>query len=619
MKKAFLAVLCSLTFILSACEVSVVSIPQSDSIGGFSSSDSSSTRGEESLHSDQDSNGYCDDCQEKVTVTFDVYSVNDLHGKLTDGDNHPGVDELSAYFKNAKAKNENTILLSAGDMWQGASESNLTRGNIITEWMNEMDFVSMTLGNHEYDWGEDAIENNAELAEFPFLALNVYDRATNQRVDYCDSSVMVDMSGVQIGIIGAMGDCYSSISADKVEDVYFVTGQSLTKLVKAEAEKLRNNGADFIIYALHDGESGRIGSYYDESLSNGYVDLVFEGHSHQQYTVKDTYGVYHLQGGGDNKGVSHASVTINVAEAKTVVSKAEFISTSSYTHLTPDPVVDNLLAKYDDKIAQASRLLGKNDKLRSSTEICQTVAQLYYQAGIEKWGDEYDIVLGGGFLNTRAPYDLSAGNIYYGDLVNVLPFDNEIVLCAIKGKYLKSRFFDLPDRYYISYGEYGETVKASIQNNKTYYLVTDRYTSQYSWNNLTEIAFYDDTTYARDLLAEHIENGHWTKPATLTDIPTLLQIAQNLTDNEETSDVYYVTGKIVSITSPEKYGNITIEDENGNRLYIFGTWDASGNRYGDMSNKPQVGDTVTLCGAMKKYVYNGNVTLEMQNGIFQNL
>ena len=189
MKKAFLAVLCSLTFILSACESSVVSITQSDSIGGFSSSDSSSTGVEESLHSDQDSNGYCDDCQEKVTVTFDVYSVNDLHGKLTDGDNHPGVDELSAYFKNAKAKNENTILLSAGDMWQGASESNLTRGNIITEWMNEMDFVSMTLGNHEYDWGEDAIENNAELAEFPFLALNVYDKATNQRVDYCDSSV----------------------------------------------------------------------------------------------------------------------------------------------------------------------------------------------------------------------------------------------------------------------------------------------------------------------------------------------------------------------------------------------------------------------------------------------
>jgi 2',3'-cyclic-nucleotide 2'-phosphodiesterase (5'-nucleotidase family) len=382
---------------------------------------------------------------------------------------------------------------------------------------------------------------------------------------------------------------------------------------------LRSNGADFIIYAIHDGESGSVGSYYDTSLSNGYVDLVFEGHSHQQYVVQDTYGVYHMQGGGDNKGVSHAKITINFANDKTKVNKAEFVSTGSYTHLTPDPVVEDLLEKYDEQISQASRLLGKNDKLRSSTEICQTVADLYYEAALEKWGDKYDIVLGGGFLNTRAPYDLSAGNIYYGDLVNVLPFDNQIVLCSIQGRYLQSRFFDLPDRYYISYGEYGESVKANIQNNKTYYLVTDRYTSLYTWNNLTEIEFYDETTYARDLLAEYIEAGNWTQPITMTDIPTLLSIAQGLGYNKETAEVYYVTGKIISIASASLYGNITIEDENGNQLYIYGTWDINGNRYGNMANKPQVGDTVVLCGAMKKYVYNGKVTLEMQNGVFQNL
>jgi glycosyltransferase involved in cell wall biosynthesis len=75
----------------------------------------------------------------------------------------------------------------------------------------------MTLGNHEYDWGEDYILENYELAEFPFLAINIYDNDTNKLVEYCQPSVMVEKSGVQIGIIGAIGDCYSSISADKVE------------------------------------------------------------------------------------------------------------------------------------------------------------------------------------------------------------------------------------------------------------------------------------------------------------------------------------------------------------------------------------------------------------------
>ena len=666
MKKTLLAMLVSLTFILSACEIPTqsTSIPNSDN--GHSSSlltddsglsnsteestensvsnsienseadstdsvtedssndsvedssvDSSETPSEEESHRDNNNDDYCDGCGENVTVTFDVVGINDLHGKLEDGDNHPGVDELTTYLKNLKAKNENTILLSSGDMWQGASASNLTHGNIITEWMNEMDFVSMTLGNHEYDWGEEAILNNAELAEFPFLALNIYDSATQQRVDYCDASVMVEMDGVQIGIIGAMGDCYSSIASDKVEDVYFVTGPSLTSLVKAEANKLRNAGADFIIYSIHDGGSGYLGSYYDTSLSDGYVDLVFEAHSHSQYVLQDAKGVYHLQGGGDNKGVTHAKIKINIANDKTAVSNAEFISTSSYTYLTPDPIVGELLEKYDDKISVGEQYVGKNDKLRNSTEICQTVADLYYAAGVEKWGEEYDIVLGGGFLNTRAPYELTAGNLYYGDLMNVLPFDNQLVLCSIQGKYLQSRFFDLPDRYYISYDAYGESVKANIDSNKTYYLVTDRYTSLYSWNNLTEIEFYDDTTYARDLLADFIEAGGWTKPITMTDIPTLLQIGGALSDNEETATAYYVKGKIVEITSPEKYGNMTIEDEDGNRLYIYGTWDESGStRYGNMTTKPQVGDTVVLCGSIKKYVAYGNTTIEMMNGRF---
>ena len=70
--------------------------------------------------------------------------------------------------------------------------------------------------------------------------------------------------------------------------------------------KLRDAGADVIVYLIHDGGSytdvGNTAGYYDQTLSSGdYVDLVFEGHSHSYYIFTDTYGVPHLQGGGDNK------------------------------------------------------------------------------------------------------------------------------------------------------------------------------------------------------------------------------------------------------------------------------------------------------------------------------
>lgn len=358
-------------------------------------------------HVDEDADDLCDTCGFSVLVYVDFYVVNDLHGKLEDGENHPGADELSTYLKNARLKDEYAFILSAGDMWQGSAESNSTKGLIMTDWMNEMDFVAMAVGNHEYDWGEEYVENNAELAEFPFLAINIYDRETNQRVDYCQSSVMVEAGGLQIGIIGAIGDCYSSISSDKVEGIYFKVGNELTNLVKAESEKLRQDGADCIVYLIHDGygrsqsnpsiPSSQIRSYYDVELSNGYVDLVFEGHTHQSYILQDEYGVYHMQHKGDNLGgISHMEVGINSVNSTVKVNVARLVSTDSYKTLTPDDVVDNLLDKYKEQIEPTNEVLGYNNAYRSGDWLRQIVANLYYDKGVEKWGEEYDIVLGGG-------------------------------------------------------------------------------------------------------------------------------------------------------------------------------------------------------------------------------
>lgn len=469
-----------------------------------SSNENSSNTDCENTHTDVNDDGRCDGCQISVTVTFDFLALNDLHGKFADTDTQPGVDELSTYIKETRAMNKNTVVLSSGDMWQGSSESNLTKGKIITEWMNEMDFVAMTLGNHEYDWGEEFVIENSELAQFPFLGINVYERDTNERVDYCQPSVVVEQSGVKIGIIGSIGDCYSSISSDKVQDIYFKTGSELRELVKAESIRLREEGADFIVYSTHEGY------HYDSVLSNGYVDLIFEGHTHQDYVSQDSAGVYHLQNGGDNDGISHAQVTINYANGNATVNKAEFVSTSKYQNLSDDPIVEELMKKYEDEIALAGKVLGKNSKYRSSTEILNTCARLYYETALATWGDEYDIVLGGGFMSARFPYEVQAGTVTYGDLQNVLPFDNQLVLCSISGYYLRTKFFETTNnRYYIYYGDYGAQVKANIKNNETYYIVTDSYSSSYGPNHLTEIARFDETTFARDLLAAYIEQGGW--------------------------------------------------------------------------------------------------------------
>ena len=469
---------------------------------------------------DDNDDGHCDTCGISVLVVLDFYAINDLHGKFTDGDNHPGVDELTTYLKNCVAADESSILLSSGDTWQGGAASNLTHGLILTDWMNEMDFACMTLGNHEYDWGEEAIEQNAELAEFPLLAINVYDKETNARVDYCEPSVLIEQDGLCIGIIGAIGDCYSSIAPDKVEGVYFKTGKELTALVKAESERLRALGADLIVYSLHDGHSqssyddvsviatSRLNAYYDISLSDGYVDLVFEGHTHQRYVLKDEHGVYHLQNGGDNKGICHVELTVNPITDSYQIQTAEFVATSRYDTLPDDALVEDLLEKYKDQVSSADEILGKNARSRDSRELRSTVAKLYYEFGLEQWGDEYDIVLGGGYLTTRSPGYLPAGDVTYSQLLSIFPFDNRLALCSVQGRDLSSKFFNTNNsNYYIYYDSYGASVKQHLDPNATYYIIVDTYTASYAPNRLTVVEEFDADVFARDLLAEYIKAG----------------------------------------------------------------------------------------------------------------
>lgn len=457
---------------------------------------------------------------DSALVRFDIYVVNDLHGRLTDTDMQPGVDELSTYLKLAR-QSGNTILLSTGDMWQGGAEANLTGGLIVTEWMNELGFDAMTIGGHEYDWGEAGIRQNDELAEFPFLGINIYSRLTNRRPTYCESSLTVELDGVQIGIIGAIGDCSGSVAAENIKDVCFKTGDELTELVKAEAEKLRSEGADFIIYTVHDGgtqttdgmepapaDQEELRSYYDTALSDGYVDLVFEADSHYWYSLEDQQGVYHLQAGGNNQGLSHATVLIDKATGTADILTAELLPASKYASMAADPIVEQLLQKYDEQVAPAAQILGTNSQYKNNTMLGDLVAKLYRDSGLEKWGDEYDIVLGGGYIFCRSPGYLSAGQVSYGQLMSLLPFDNEITLCSIRGSDLLSRFLENDHyAYHISTTAYGDSIRGSIDPDATYYVVTDSYSACYAPNNMTVIDIYSEDIFARDLLADYIAAG----------------------------------------------------------------------------------------------------------------
>lgn len=631
--KKWLSIVClAAVFAFSGCggEASVSSTQDPDSSApssAFGDSSSSSSNGAASSPDDDSSfvssgsdltSNSSDDGSgnedPSTNVTLEFFSINDLHGKFKDTDSNCGVDEMTAYLRAQQKNNPNTVLLSAGDMWQGSSESNLTYGNIITDWMNDLDFAAMTLGNHEYDWGEEYIEQNAEIAEFPILGINVYDPDTNERETYAQPSVMIEKNGVQIGVIGAIGDCISSIASDKTADVYFKTDDALTELVKAESTRLREQGADVIVYSLHDSGSSN-DSYYNEELSNGYVDLVFEGHSHAYVRRQDKYGVWHLQAGGDNKtGLSYAKLSVDLLSGDVTVLSASVVEHSEYLQLEDDPIVAELLEKYADVISKTDEFLGLNDSYRNSEALASYAAQATFELGYERWNNDENytgkIVLGGGFLNVRSPYSLNAGKVTYGDIYPLFPFDNPIILCRVNGARLLRQFINSTN-YTCFYGEEGQAIKNNLQLNETYYVVVDTYTANFNFQGmgyLEIVEYYDEENplYTRDALAQFIKDGGLSASSAdgTSTIPEILAVGKQLAVGAETAEKYRTVGTIIDIDN-KKYGNMTIQDADGNTLYVYRTYDINGILYNSMSNQPQVGDVVTLEAIIKNY--NGQI------------
>ena len=525
-KKLFLVPLIAL--ILASCnstpsESSIESKQKEQSSLNISSEDKSSSKNNTSTttssfsqssssQNSSSSNNSSTTSEEDNIVSLELFALNDMHGNVEDSSNGLGIAKTSTLLKTYPDTLDDTLYISQGDMWQGSAPSNLTHGLLVNDWMNQLNFTSMTVGNHEFDWSTSYVKTNAGLAEFPYLGINVYSHETDQRVDYLDPSVIVNKNGVKVGIIGAIGDCYGSIAASMVQDIYFKVGEDLTNLVKQEATRLRNEeGCDMIIYSLHEGSesTSSLDTPYDTSLSNGYVDLVLEGHTHKNYVLQDSYGVYHIQSAGYNKSINYIKVDVNTTKNTCSVVKTKSIYTNDYKNsLSDDTAALALFTKYEDQISGANEVLGYNSSYRSDAYLEQLVADLYLQYGLSKWGSTYNIYLGGGYIKTRSPYSLSRGDVTYADLLKLFPFNNDLQLCSISGYNLNYKFVNtFSEDYYIKLSSYGEA-NTSINFSATYYVVVDNYTSDYTSNGLTVIENYTaEEFYARDMLAEYIRNG----------------------------------------------------------------------------------------------------------------
>lgn len=370
--------------------------------------------------------------------TLNFYALNDFHGAYLYDESYEqtGLSRIGNFLINKKNNDpENTIILSSGDMFQGGAESNITYGEIIIESMNAIGFDSMTIGNHEFDWGIDRLNEMTELMDFPLLGCNVFNASDSKLASFLEPSTVVERDGIRIGIVGSImpnigNDILATISNQ------FVYAQSLD-LIKEEVNKLRNiEGCEVVVLSTHDGNY----DYYESLATDEYVDAVFLGHDHRRKegSYEDDNNTPYIEGANYGSYVSHISLDLKLVDGKYVVihSDAENIETLGNSDFNNESTLLNDI--YDtfreeiESIRDEVLFVFPNSVSKNKFGNFLVKSLLTYTNEVLATQNEYSYIYATMSLMNSGGIrdDIPAGEFTYGNLLRIYPFEN--VLCILE-------------------------------------------------------------------------------------------------------------------------------------------------------------------------------------------
>lgn len=365
-------------------------------------------------------------------VQIDILSVNDFHGALAEAGKNPGAAKLAGWLKAEQAKNpQGTLILSAGDMFQGSVDSNLLYGKTVVDMMNRTGFAAMALGNHEFDWGIGTLQLRARQAGFPFVAANVIENATGKPLDFTKPYIIVEKQGIKIAIVGiATPETAYKTNPKRISNLTFAdpaaTFRELLPRLKRQA--------DVIVVLAHlggavDQASGVLTGEAAEFVAQSTdVDALLTGHSHEGFAVKMNR-VPVVQARYNGRAVGKITLLYSIAAKQVLASSAELIDLEPAA-LTADAGVAKILNAAKAEIEPAKNLvLGKTVRPLSH-ERRQLSLLGQWSSDVIKQAVGADIALqNGGGLRTSIP----AGKVAMGQLYEIMPFDNTLVTAELTG------------------------------------------------------------------------------------------------------------------------------------------------------------------------------------------
>ncbi len=409
-------------------------------------------------------------------LLLDIMFTNDIHGGI---DRYPatfmnpdfppilgGGGSAATYIKGVRklsdTSSRDNLLIDAGDFFQGHPVGTMSEGRSVITYMNMIGYDFLTIGNHEFDMGEDILINTLKFAEFPILSCNIVKKGTNELVDYAQPYKIIEKLGLRIGVIGLTTTDTEQMSfPDNIKNVDFLQAkEQVQKYVNIVKEK----NVDLVIVIGHMGLPYDPQPAYDSRYEDpdkdreerrwGYdaqeiahevegIDILFGGHMHKGFAKPwedpETHTLV-FQGYAYGSNVGHVTIKID-KDTKTIsgyespaINEGVLVTLFEDEYFADEEIGDTILVMQQIAEVGMDEIIGEASmnitKFGMGTQ--NLIGNLVCEAMIDYTEADFAFMNLGGIRD-----EILSGPIAYREVFNVMPFDNQIALIEVDGIFLK--------------------------------------------------------------------------------------------------------------------------------------------------------------------------------------
>ncbi|MFQ1698954.1 bifunctional metallophosphatase/5'-nucleotidase [Loktanella agnita] len=385
--------------------------------------------------------------------TLHIIHINDLHSRIepvskydstcSAEDNAAGecfggiarvVTQINALRE--ELDGENVIVLDAGDQYQGSLIYTTYKGDVEAEFMEQIGFDVMAVGNHEFDDGDAGLRKLTDNVSFPVISGNLDVSSSNELAGQVENHTVLEVGGEKIAIVSALAVDTVETSSPSAAVIFTDEIESLS----ADVATLEAEGVNKIIALTH------VGVTKDQQIAAAVdgLDAVVGGHSHTRFSNTEEGAMAYPTMVGDVPVVQAYAYSKYVGHLTLV-----FDDDGNVTSATGDTILLDASVEEDaDTVARVAELAGPIEEMKTrivaettapiegDRTVCRagecqmgTLVADAMLARVKDQGVEIAIQNGGG---VRASID--AGEVTMGEVLTVLPFQNTLSTFEVTGE-----------------------------------------------------------------------------------------------------------------------------------------------------------------------------------------